>query len=85
MGLPCNPNEETSDTGPSHGRFDAAPVFIMLLGDWRARVGLPDAAQSSDARVENLFRTSLAGAFLFMYARGDEPWIGFTMVFCRLR
>jgi len=57
-----NPNEEATGAG----RFDAAPVFIILLGDWRAKVGLPDAAQSSDARVDGLFRTSLACAFLSM-------------------
>jgi nitroreductase len=57
-----NPNEEPSQSG----RFDVAPVFIILLGDWRAKVGLPDAAQSSDARVDGLFRTSLANAFLSM-------------------
>jgi len=57
-----NPNEEPSQSG----RFDVAPVFIILLGDWRAKVGLPDAAQSSDARVDSLFRTSLACAFLSM-------------------
>ena len=57
-----NPNEEATEAG----RFDVAPVFIILLGDWRARVGLPDPAQSSDARVDNLFRTSLACAFLSM-------------------
>jgi nitroreductase len=61
-----NPNELTIEGQPSPGRFDVAPVFIILLGDWRARVGLPDAAQSSDARVDALFRTSLAGAFLSM-------------------
>jgi nitroreductase len=61
-----NPNEKTTENNPSHGRFDAAPVFIILLGDWRARVGLPEAAQSSDTRVDSLFRTSLAGAFLSM-------------------
>ena len=46
-----NPNEKPTDVGA----FDAAPVFIILLGDWRARIGLPDAAQSSDARVDNPF------------------------------
>ena len=57
-----NPNGEATEAG----RFDVAPVFIILLGDWRAKVGLPDAAQSSDARVDGLFRTSLANAFLSM-------------------
>jgi nitroreductase len=58
-----NPNEETTETDPSRGRFNVAPVFIILLGDWRARVGLPDAVQSSDVRVDNTLRVSLAGAF----------------------
>jgi nitroreductase len=61
-----NPNPETAAADRSQGRFDAAPVFIILLGDWRARVGLPDAAQSSDVRVDNTLRTSLACAFLSM-------------------
>jgi nitroreductase len=61
-----NPDEPAKKEDPSQGRFDVAPVFIILLGDWRARVGLPEAAQSSDARVDNLFRTSLAAAFLSM-------------------
>jgi nitroreductase len=66
-GLPIrNPNEKTAEAEASRGRFDVAPVFIILLGDWRAKVGLPDAAQSSDARVDNLLRTSLAGAFVSM-------------------
>ena len=76
-----NPNEKAVETDPSQGRFDAAPVFIILLGDWRARVGLPEAAQSSDARVDNLFRTSLAGAFLSMQLAADLSRTGFTMVF----
>ena len=59
-----NPNPESIETEGS--RFDAAPVFIILLGDWRARIGLPEAAQSSDARVDNTFRTGLACAFLSM-------------------
>jgi len=59
-----NPKPETIQ--PERPRFEVAPVFIILLGDWRARTGLPDAAQSSDERVNNIFRTSLACAFLSM-------------------
>lgn len=58
-----NPGREATDRA---GGFETAPVFIILLGDWRARVGLPDAARASDARVDALFRTSLANAFLSM-------------------
>jgi nitroreductase len=59
-------NPDRKETGAPQDRFELAPVFIILLGDWRARVGLPDAAQSSDERVNNTFRTSLAAAFLSM-------------------
>jgi nitroreductase len=51
---------------PSTGRFDVAPVFILVLGDWRARVGLPDQVQSSEERVNNTIRTSLSCAFFAM-------------------
>ena len=57
-----NPNDEAPETG----RFNVAPVFIILLGDWRAKVGLPDAVRSSDARVDSILRASLACAFLSM-------------------
>jgi nitroreductase len=44
-----------------------APVFIILLADWRARVGLPDPAQSSDSRVHDIYLSGLASAFLLMH------------------
>ena len=47
--------------------FRDAPVFILLLIDWRARVGLPDRVQENDALVANLFCSSLASAFLCMH------------------
>jgi nitroreductase len=47
--------------------FRDAPVFILLLGDWRARVGLPDRVQESDAMVANIFCSSLASAFLCVH------------------
>jgi nitroreductase len=59
-------NPDHTATAPSVGRFDTAPVFIIAFCDWRARVGLPDAVQSSDARIESTFRTSMACAFLSM-------------------
>jgi nitroreductase len=55
---------EQSSTVPS---FRDAPVFILLLGDGRARVGLPQRAQESDTVVANLFCSSLANAFLYMH------------------
>jgi nitroreductase len=59
-------NPVQTETVRTENRFDAAPVLIIVLADWRARVGLPDAVQSSDERVDNTLRISLAGAFLSM-------------------
>ena len=61
-----NSHEENPEADDSQGRFNVAPVLIILVGDWRARVGLPDAVQSSDAVVDRLLNTSLACAFLSM-------------------
>lgn len=47
--------------------FRDAPVFILLLGDWRTKVGLPDGVQDNDERVTNLFCSSLACTFLYMH------------------
>jgi nitroreductase len=52
---------------PPQRSFRDAPVFILLLADWRARVGLPDRVQDNDAMVANLFCSSLASAFLCMH------------------
>jgi nitroreductase len=58
-----NPKRDREDRS---GGFEVAPVYIILLGDWRTKVGLPDPAQASETRVDELFRTSLANAFLSM-------------------
>jgi len=47
--------------------FKDAPVFILALCDWRARVGLPDQASEDQARVKSLYNSSLANAFLYMH------------------
>jgi nitroreductase len=47
--------------------YTNAPVFIILLGDWRAKVGLPGSAEEQERRVDNLFCSSLASAFLYMH------------------
>lgn len=44
-----------------------APVFIILLTDWRAKAGLPDAAQNNEAMLNNIYCSSMAGAFLLMH------------------
>jgi nitroreductase len=43
------------------------PVFIILLGDRRAKVGLPDVARASESRVESIYCSGLASAFLLMH------------------
>lgn len=49
------------------GSFKDAPVFILLLCDWRAKVGLPGRIAESDARVTSLYTSSLANTFLYMH------------------
>ena len=52
---------------PENAGYRDAPVFILLLGDWRAKVGLPGTVQAQDRLVDNLFCSSLASAFLYMH------------------
>jgi len=47
--------------------FKDAPVFILLLCDWRAKVGLPGRASEDEKRVASLYNSSLANAFLYMH------------------
>lgn len=46
--------------------FKDAPVFILALCDWRARVGLPGRTSEDNERVANLYCSSMANAFLYM-------------------
>jgi nitroreductase len=47
--------------------FRDAPVFIFLLADWRARVGLPGHPAEINNRVISIYHSSLASAFLYMH------------------
>jgi len=47
--------------------YKDAPVFIFLLCDWRAKVGLPGQTSTDTSRVENLFTSSMANTFLYMH------------------
>jgi 5,6-dimethylbenzimidazole synthase len=47
--------------------FKDAPVFILLLCDWRAKVGLPGRTAEDQLRVTSLYTSSLANAFLYMH------------------
>ena len=51
----------------SRRSFKDAPVFILLLCDWRAKVGLPGRASEDQKRVASLYTSSLANAFLYMH------------------
>jgi nitroreductase len=62
-------NTAGGDNVPGSPRrsFRDAPVFIFLLADWRAKVGLPGHPKENDARVTSLYNSSLASAFLYMH------------------
>ena len=68
----CAPPITRADTGddPSNTSrlsFRDAPVFIILLSDWRAKVGLPGHPKEIDARVTKIYHSSRAGIwFLFL-------------------
>jgi nitroreductase len=46
--------------------YHAAPVCIILYGDPRTKVGLPDQGQSDPARTRLILHSSLACAFVYM-------------------
>jgi len=62
-----NVSQDAAKQTPALGSFRDAPVFIILLCDWRARVGLPEGAAKSDALTANIFGSSMASAFLHMH------------------
>jgi nitroreductase len=47
--------------------YKDAPVFILSLCDWRAKVGLPGNAPGDPDRVMRLYTSSMANAFLYMH------------------
>ncbi len=47
--------------------FQDAPVFILALYDWRAKVGLPGRTAENPEQVAGLYCSSLASAFLYMH------------------
>ncbi len=44
-----------------------APVFTLILGDTRRRVGLPMNARYSRLKGDSIFESSLSNAFVFMW------------------
>jgi len=61
---------------PKIGGFSDAPVFILLLCDWRTKVGLPLPVQSSGKRLENNVCSSLANAFLYLNLAASTLGLG---------
>jgi len=63
------PQQNAAENRPSHSSSDAgrAPVFIMLLGDERARIGLPGKAGQDDRKWQSVLTSSLASAFVYMH------------------
>jgi nitroreductase len=59
------PGARLSDA--SQPSFRDAPVFIILLADWRATVGLPGHPTEKNALVTGIYYSSLASAFLYMH------------------
>ncbi len=51
----------------SRKSFKDAPVFILLLCDWRASIGLPGRTSENKTQVASLYYSSLASAFLYMH------------------
>jgi nitroreductase len=47
--------------------FRDAPVFILLLADWRAKIGLPGHPTEKNEIVKSIYDSSLASAFLYMH------------------
>lgn len=47
--------------------YQNAPVFILLYGDTRTKVGLPMAVRYDHAMMESIYTSSLANAFLYMH------------------
>ena len=47
--------------------YSAAPVFIILCGDIRTEEGLPMALRYNPDRLQSVFTSSLANAFLYMH------------------
>ena len=56
--------------------FSAAPVFIILCGDVRTNEGLPMALRYNPDRLQSVFTSSLANAFLYMHMAATALGLG---------
>jgi nitroreductase len=49
------------------GSFRDAPVFIIMLADWRAMVGLPGHPTENNPIVTGIYHSGMASAFLLLH------------------
>jgi nitroreductase len=66
-----DPNRMAADSiqrlAPGEGKFEVAPVLILLLGDHRTSEGLPSAAKYGTDYLHTTFNASLTCSFLYMH------------------
>jgi nitroreductase len=60
------PIEGPEKKGVQRSSFRDAPVFILALCDWRAKVGLPFSPRTNEEAAP-LYQSSMANAFLYMH------------------
>ena len=57
----------TSEVPDAEMDYTTAPVFILLFGDTRTKVGLPMSLRYDPNRCQSIFTSGLASAFLCMH------------------
>jgi nitroreductase len=64
-----DPSQGISKPEPvgSESDYTVAPVYIVLLGDTRTNQGLPMGVRYDGHRLDHIFVSSLANAFLYMH------------------
>ncbi len=54
----------------------SAPVYILVLGDTRRRLGLPMNARYSKQKGDSIFESSLSNAFVYMWLAAHSLGLG---------
>jgi nitroreductase len=62
-----NPQSGNKLPAAERRSFRDAPVFIILLADWRAKVGLHGHPKEKNAVVTSIYYSSLASTFLYLH------------------
>lgn len=63
--------------GPKdQGDYRNAPIFIVLFGDTRTKLGLPMAVRYTNHKRESIFNSSLANAFMYMHLAANTLGLG---------